>query len=59
MSLHIRTAITCDHSMGCKEMVLDDDKNARRIARAQGWVLVRRGGHTLDLCPAHKNGAAS
>lgn len=58
MSLYIRTAITCD-AEPCKEMVTDDDRHARQIAKRQGWVRVRRGGVLVDLCPAHKGGGRS
>lgn len=53
MTLYRRTAVGCD-AEGCEEMVVDDGTEARLIARRQGWVLVRRKGRQVDLCPAHK-----
>lgn len=57
MTRHVWTSITCD-TEGCTDAVAETTPNARRVAKAQGWVLVRRNGHTVDLCPAHKNGGA-
>lgn len=58
MSLHIRSAVACDDQK-CAEVVVDDDRYARRVAARQGWVRARRDGKTLDLCPVHKNGRPS
>jgi hypothetical protein len=55
VTLHIRSAVSCDDTK-CAEVVVDDDRFARQIAKKQGWVRVRRNGLTLDLCPTHKNG---
>jgi hypothetical protein len=53
MSLHIRSAVACDDKQ-CAEVVVDDDRYARQVAKRQGWVRSRRGDRTLDLCPAHR-----
>jgi hypothetical protein len=57
MTHHKRSAVTCDTTTGCNEVVVDDGPDARRYAKAAGWITVRsRDGHTIDLCPAHKDG---
>jgi len=53
MTRHVWTSVTCDAD-DCKEMAVSQDANARQVAERQGWVLTRRGGRPIDLCPAHK-----
>ncbi len=57
MTHHKRSAITCDNTTGCTEVVINDGPSARHIAKATGWITIRsRNGRTVDLCPAHKDG---
>lgn len=58
MSHHKRSAVTCDNTARCGEVVIDDGPDALRVAKARGWVRARRDGRTIDLCPAHKGGAS-
>lgn len=57
-----RFTIVCDEP-GCTECAPPSDavnfetggeKQARALAEQNGWVRVRVGGESKDLCPAHK-----
>lgn len=56
MTRHVWTSVLCDAD-GCTDGVSETSPNAREVAKRKGWVLARRKGATVDLCPAHKGGA--